>query len=269
MNGRGATIRRFVAAIALLLVIGFSTAAFADVRVVVQSDGVEQHMLFKAGVARTDIAELGWILLNCGEDQLTIIGRNRYWEGPAGELFDAVFGMTGQAFDELDEDVDVAGLLGALFGSSEEANAPEVKISEVGTETIAGFAATQYRIETGSQSSWETYQDLWLSPGLNDIVQAEGMDCLHLMLDFDEAMAELTPFLPDSVKAVLADESYRALRLEGYPVRTETIMSVFGMQIETVSEVVAVEQEPLPDELFAVPAGYERVDDPSELLFDI
>lgn len=63
------------------------------------------------------------------------------------------------------------------------------------------------------------------------------------------------------MEAVLASPDYQALMKLGYPVRSkESVPGLFGQSMEFLSEVVEISREPISDDAFTVPSGYQRVD---------
>lgn len=258
-----------IALVVALLLFGVSPVSFADVRIVMDSEGELDELLVKAGRVRSELGNEQWMLIDCASDQLTIVGSGRYWQGSLSDFTAATVALAQEALSEVSADVDVMGLLGQLFGGSAEPDSLEVRVTRLGTETIAGYAATEYHIETGSGANWKTYENVWVSTALLELLQGEVGQCVHLLIDFQESMMEVLPFLPDNLRAVMEDEAYRALQMEGYPVRTITQVEFFGMNIETVSEVVEVSRDPIPEDHFTVPAGYARVDNPMEIVMDL
>lgn len=252
------------ALVALLLIAGVSVTSFADLRIITESDDERFEMLVKDGriMSRGDLS--AWLILDCALEEVTYVYFSHYWQGPIAEFaaaLDAEFAKLVQG----DADVaEVPEFLGALFSSS-TSGTTQVRVTPLGEETVAGYGATQYRVETGDGSQWKTHELVSISSDLLREIEAEIGDCTFVMMDLSQQLASLVP-LGDT--AVYSDPAYRALFGQGYPVRSITKMTMFGIDFEVESAVVEVSRDPLHDSEFAVPATSRRVDNLSTFFRD-
>lgn len=60
----------------------------------------------------------------------------------------------------------------------------------------------------------------------------------------------------------LAESFFKAKELKGYPVYTETEMNMMGMKIESTSELISIEKKSMSGEIFELPQGYTKMDNP-------
>lgn len=246
----------------VMLVVGLSTATFADLRITTESDDERTELLIKDGRIVSWVDKSNWVMVNCAMDEVTFVSQGRYWTGPIGELKATLEAQIAELSQPTD-DTPGANFLGALFGGNKQSDKTEVRVSRVGEETVAGYPATQYRVETRKGSTWSTHELVSVSRDLLREMEAEIGGCTRVMMDFSQQMAALVP-LGDTV-AVYNDPSYRALFDEGYPVKSVTRMTLFGIQLEAVSAVVEVSRERLSDDWFTVPSNFRKVDRLSDL----
>lgn len=258
--------RLFVVMVVALLVAGLSSVGFADLRIVVDNDSDTEEIFFKNGWLRSTTGDGQWMIIDCSSSELTVVDAGRYWQGSITDFTGATTAATEELFTG--EGADMMALLGQLFGGSGDSEPVGVRLTRVGTDTIAGFEATEYHVETGTGSQWQTYENIWMSTSLMELINREVGQCFHLMLDFEQTMIDVFSFMPDDMMAVVKSEEYRRLYVDAYPMRTTTKAEFFGMTFEMVSEVVEVNVSPLSEDLFRVPAGYKRMDNPMEMLFD-
>src|SRR5690625_1146444 len=161
---------------------------------------------------------------------------------------------------------ELGALFGSLFGDADDAEEMLVRVSQAGDETIAGHAAEHYVVETGNENDWRVYEELWIAPGLLADLMAEVGACVDTMFEFQGDLMPTASTRTGELDAVLASPDYQALIERGFPVRTKESMSFFGMTIETMTEVVEVNRHTIPEDAFAIPPGYQRVDSPLELM---
>lgn len=253
----------------LLLVIGVSGTSFADLRIVSETDDERSVVLAKNGliVSRSDPNE--WFMVDCALEEVTFVHYSRYWQGPIAELGAALDReiekiLVGDDSGE-GEAAEIAGFLAALLGS-DTSGTKQVRVTQIGDDSVAGYKATQYRVETGDGSQWKTYELVSISQDLLRELQAEVGDCTRVMMDLTQQILAIVP-LGDG-PTVHSDASYRALFDQGFPVRTITKMTVFGFELETETVVVEVSHEPVPDSEFIVPSSFRRVDSLASFLGD-
>ncbi len=276
--GRNGLIRKFLAvAVGIgLFWLGVTDVGSADFRIVEESEGVRIETLVKNNRIASINPDGFNTLLFCDAQEVVLLSAfsQRYWRGSLTELqaaFETMFSPeglgalfdVGAAEDDFPSGFDLGELFGALFGAANQRPAGEVqvRVSRVGEETVAGYAAEHYVVETGRGGTWNVYEEVWISPDLLAEVRREAGSCVSVMMDLQHELLAGLAVGMDDLDAVLKSEDYRALMARGYPVRTKDTMSFFGMTFETVHEVVEVSREPIPEDRFNVPARYVRVDD--------
>lgn len=286
-HGRTGAFRRAAAVVVAvaLLWLGTTGLSFADLRIVHDTEGIRSETLFKGNRIAVLNPEGMDTLFYCDVQEIVMIapyGGGRYWQGTLDELmagFEALFspealGGFGDLFGDMDlGDDEMAALgelgdvFGALFGGGGDKSEPlRVRVSKVGDETVAGYAAEHYVVEAGRGGTWDVQEEVWIAPALLAELTRESGRCVALMMDVQNDLLAGLNFGDDDMFAVINSEEYRAVMERGYPVRTKEIVSFFGMSFETVSEVVEVGKEAIPADKFGVPAGYTRVDDLMEML---
>lgn len=271
---------KFVAVVVAvgLMWLGATGVGLADLRIVDESEGVRTETLFKNNrIAVTNPAGFN-TMLYCDVQEIVLMSPldQRYWQGSVSEVQAAVEAMfspegMGALFgldDDVAGDVDFGQLFGALFGAGGQDSAEplQVRVSRVGEDTIAGYAAEHYVVETGRGGEWDVFEEVWISPALFAEVNREVGACMSMMMEVQSELLSGFGIGVDDLDAVLTSEEYLALTERGYPVRSKESTSFFGMTFEIVSEVVEVSRDPIPDSAFAVPAGYERVENLMDLM---
>lgn len=260
--------RRFILVVLVCTVwFGVTSPGLADLRIVTVTEGERTELLFKENRIGMPAMDAGSMFLQCDTGELTMLSPaagGRYWQGHISEfqsLFDNLFGdLTG------DQGMpDLSGAFGALFGSAAPAAEVGVRVTKVGDETVAGYAAEHYRVETGSGNQWRVYEEIWVSRDLMRLVEAEVGTCVAMMTELTGALSEIAPFGLGEIEAVINSSEYQALTANAMPVRSITSMNMFGMTFDVASEVVEVSTETIPDAAFSVPAGYRRVNSPIEI----
>lgn len=261
--------------VAALLVVGSSGLAAADMRIVSESEGIRSETLFTTDRIAGSMGDGSKMLYFCERDEIAVISPanvGRYWQGTFQDIqatfaelfaFDAAEEGTEGEMGELEA---LGALFGSLFGDEDGEEETLVRVSLAGEETIAGYAAEHYVVETGSGDNWRVHEELWIAPELLGQMRSEVGRCVDMLLQLqDELLPEVVSGL-EQVDEVLASPEYQALFERGYPVRTKSIMNFFGMEFETIDEVVEVSRDVIPAAEFAIPAGYVRVDNFLEVM---
>lgn len=249
---------------ALLLIAGLSSTGFADLRIVQKADEERTEVLVKDGRIMWHLTSEDWMMIDCAREQVTFVSPPRYWQGPVEELTAALKAQRDELFQEMSGAPDLRELLGIPSGS--QTASTQVRVTRVGDETIAGYRATQYRIETGDGSQWKTYEDLWVSRDLMRDIEGEVGRCTHVMMNLAQEFATLLPL--GDAPVVYSDPAYLALYEQGFPMRSVTKMTVFGFEVNVESEVVDVSRARLDESLFTVPSTYERYESLPAFLAD-
>lgn len=280
--GRGVAVALTVA----LLWLGVTGLGFADLRIVHETEGVRSETLFKGDRIAVLNPDGFDTLFYCDVQEIVMVspyGGGRYWQGSLDELletFEAMFspegfgGLAGMFDDAEDMDDDelaalgeLGDLFGALFGGGGDKSEPlQVRITKSGEDTVAGYAAEHYVVETGRGGTWDLYEEVWISPALMADLNREVGRCVSVMMDVQSSLVGTVSTGLDDLDAVMNSEEYLGLMERGYPVRTKEVTSFFGMTFETLAEVVEVSKESIPAGKFSVPAGYTRVGSPVEVM---
>jgi len=66
----------------------------------------------------------------------------------------------------------------------------------------------------------------------------------------------------------LAKSFYDADEIKGYPVLSETEMNMMGMSIKSSSELILIKELDIPANLFDLPTGYKKVENPMGKMFN-
>ena len=123
-----------------------------------------------------------------------------------------------------------------LFGNVSDS----VKVTKQGPgERIAGYPTQKYLVEMGFMQ-----MEMWAAPDL-----------------------KMPPVYYDSIKMKAQNPMFDMSKLydefkkiDGYPMKQVTVMSMMGMKMTTTKEVTSVTKGPVPGATFEVPAGYRAVD---------
>ena len=105
---------------------------------------------------------------------------------------------------------------------------------------------------------------IWISRDLLREIEGEIGRCTRIMIDLSQQLASLVPL--GDAPAVYSDPSYLALFDQGFPVRSVTRMSFFGMEVDVESEVVEVGRAPVDEARFTVPSTFQRYDGLNDFL---
>ena len=120
-----------------------------------------------------------------------------------------------------------------------EGGSGEVSVTDLdSTRTVNGFEAQGFRASSG-----EEYGEAWCSTDVSGLADT-----------LEELAARTKEMNEEGQGAALEDE----MCVEGLPVLSKTFHP-YAVLFE-VSEVLAVEPGPQPDELFEVPEGFRRID---------
>lgn len=237
--------------------------ALADMRIVTSSgedDESPQELLISGPRMRLNPGSEMDLLLLCDEGEMAWLfsGAGVYWLGTPTEFVRELDGFMREAHGE--DAVAVEPLL-----SGEEAGATPVRVTRGGQQEHLGYAADEYRVEYEQDGEWRTYDTVWVSPELLEEVEGETGGCMELL---DEALLSVMllfagDLLLDDDMRYLADiltaPDYRALTRAGYPVRNQTVQELFGVSVETISQVQSVSMDALPAELFSIPEGHTKM----------
>lgn len=267
--GRGKGWRPWlVAVVAGLLWFGMAWTASADMRIVTDENGVRTELLLKKDRIASSMAGGERVLLACDTGELTIVsprGGGRYWQGTAEDFQKSLSEMFQSVLGGAEGMPDLSGILGDLFGKQQDAGEIQVRVVKAGEDTVAGYRAEHYRVETGDGTGWQVHEEMWISRDLLREVRGEVGDCIMLLSEMGHQMAAAVPMPDPELEAVLASPDYRRLTEEGFPVRSRSSYEVFGTATDISSELVEVDRGPVPEDAFTVPAGYQRVGSPLEL----
>lgn len=156
---------------------------------------------------------------------------------------ETTFDEMSQHFAEMAEMVNTNPMMSQMMGRVSEVQV--TKTSE--TREILGYTCEKYILSMG-----ENFQQmLWVTPELK--IPIEYYDASKAMYAMMGPMATRFEKMLDSMK-----------KIEGFSLATEVKMQVMGRDASSSSEVVEVKKGAIPDEVFAVPAGYKKKKSPFE-----
>ena len=126
--------------------------------------------------------------------------------------------------------------------------APEVSISKAGDgETVAGFKTTKYKVMVNGA----LYEEVWVSD--DTALQKDWQPLAPMMKEFEActaAMAEIGSPSPET------SPKYQALMEKGLPLKT---IRYQNGEKDTVTDVMKIEKNNIPDAEFKTPKGYSEV----------
>lgn len=264
-----------VALVAVFAVVGVGGTVWADLHIVTESsvetpgmpslpgmddlfddDGANEIFFRNNRILMPD-GDGTKTLFDCASGEFAIINDEAavYWSGTVAEMLEEM----QEAFGNLDADgMDVSSLMEEMFGAGTEDWA--VRVIRVGTETVAGYEAVQYKVEYEENGRWELFENVSVSPELLEKIRAETGDCINtLAREFQMTMAGLTIGESGPMWSVLSSDEYAVVFEEGYPVRQQSIVSTFGMEIHTSTDVTKVSERTLDESMFAIPDDYRKI----------
>lgn len=263
---------KFRQSMAVLVIMGlvWAGAAFsglANIRIVEDSGGVKSESLYKGNRVATVTGDGENSIIMCSTEEVIVMSSEtkRYWRGEMSVFTDTFAGIS-EELSGLGGDMggmgDLGALFGGMFGGQQQPDEILVRVTKVGEETVAGYAADKYVVETGSANNWRVYEELSISIKLMDELKSEVGDCTAVMDDFMSSMGGFDMLGLEEFAAVMESPDYNALLKNGYPVRSKQfIQGFFGSPPTEISSVVVeVKHENIPEDAFAVPAGYQKVD---------
>lgn len=262
--GRAFVWRVLMLAVAVLIAWGLlSVPALADMRIhtVEMALGFESpasDLLLKRPNVRVVNEDGSGQIYSCAADELIMLSPREsrlYWRGSSTDFQEQLQAMFAGALADLSPDA-------AAMWDEMELPDVEVRITELGSNTIAGYLAVEYLVEYNDGDEWHTLENVWVSEQLMNEIRAELGDCigkLSEILSFaDEALAL---FVTEAVVSATLHPEYKSLRETGFLMRTVSELNMFGFAFTLETIVREVSHEPLSDQWFAVPDGYTRVDD--------
>jgi hypothetical protein len=107
------------------------------------------------------------------------------------------------------------------------------------SKTVNGYPCEEYKITTSGMFSGETITCV------SEKIDSKEFDRFR---KFSEDIAKQFGALPEGVK--------------GYPVLSDTKMSVMGQNITSHTEIVSVSYDAIPDSVFTIPADYKTTEMP-------
>lgn len=249
----------------LMLWAMMSVPGLADLRIVTQGEDFQQEVLLKDSFYAVTQSDGSHYIINCasGEFSMVIPSEHMYWQGTVDDLLSQLEEALGEVSDSVPGDIfdDFADLFGLPQGPV------TVRTTLRGTDTIAGYEATHYHVEYQQNGTWQTHEEIWVSPSLLRAVEAEVDGCVNTVArDVMQTVTSVFAMGFDAASNVVGSDEYLALMEEGYPVRNRTFFQFFGMSFDSTTEVTQVSTDPLSDELFTIPAGYHRIESLRELM---
>lgn len=113
-----------------------------------------------------------------------------------------------------------------------------------GTRQVAGYTTTPYVMAMGEMSRTE----IWTTTGVQPSMDPGQLERLRNMMN---------PAMKGIGNAV---EEFK--KIQGFPLASSTKVSVLGKTIESSKEATEVKTSPIDPAVFAIPAGYKKVESP-------
>jgi hypothetical protein len=159
------------------------------------------------------------------------------------KYFEATFEEMKAHFAQLEEMLGSNPMIGNMIGQ-----VSEVKVEKTAeSREIVGYTCTKYVLTMGEKFR----QTMWVTPELKmPIEYYEASKMLYAMMG---PMASHFEKMFDSMKEI-----------DGFALATDMDMKVMGMDASSESIATEVRKGPIPDDAFAVPAGYKKKKSPLE-----
>lgn len=127
-----------------------------------------------------------------------------------------------------------------------------VTVTKGGTRKVAGYDTQQYTIAMGPNMKTE----IWNTTALQlPVPEAD----LKKFMSFAGSMAPMANNPMFKGLSKLTDEMKK---IQGFALARTTELHIMGKTTTTTSEATEVKQGPVPASVFAIPAGYKKVDSP-------
>lgn len=264
-------LRRYMLAVVVMGLIWVATAmpGFADLTIVETEDGERSVSLYKNNRLAMPLEDGMDSIFRCSTGELIVISHHgssgRYWVGSYDVFIESFQGLTEDMGGLTGGFGDMGGmgdLFGALFGGqAEDMTQLQVRVSKAGEDTIAGYQAEHYVVETRTTGDWRKREEIWVSAGLLQEVASEAAACIEHFAAMEEALSGMGGFGLDEMFRVSESPEYRALHEKGFVVRRKaSYPGIMGMSMDHSSELVEVSREPISEDFFTVPSGYQQVD---------
>ena len=134
-----------------------------------------------------------------------------------------------------------SGMISQLMGGGKNPAPPSVQ--KLGTrKTYNGFKCDEYKIAISSP------------------IQSTGTYCVSPEINFEKEFRPLMDFSQELAQMFGGD----AMKNLGFPVHTDSTVSILGQTIQSSSELVSYNRDAVPDSMFVVPAGLQRKADNTE-----
>lgn len=240
-------------------------AAHADLRIVMteEEDGAQEYLMKDARILMPQPDGTDFLIFcEIGEFAIRSAGTKQYWQGTVTQFQDELLAAFAAMMEEAGAEVGAAPSFDELF-SAGDAGAVPVRTSRLGRETVAGYEATRYLVEYEDEGEWRTHEETWVAPRLLTEIEAETGACMNTVVkDLMTTMVAIMvgDMLDETpIWSIINSAEYGALMEEGFPVRQRSIIEMFGMSIETVSELSEVSREPLDEGQFVIPGDWASI----------
>lgn len=245
--------------------LGASVPAFADLTIVMDTDGERFETYLRENKIVTPAFDGGRMILQCSTGEVTLISPNgTYWQGRVEDMM-ADVPTPAEMFDDDEDMEEFSSFLAELFGEAPDIEDIQVRVTNMGDETVGDYQAQHYLVEINSGSGWRTHEEVWVSPELFAQMKAEVGDCVDVSREVYDEYASFAFLANPEMMAIINSDDYRAITQSSYEVRSRAVFEFFGMSMETVTEVVEVNTDTIDDEIFSVPENYQRLESTLEL----
>lgn len=153
----------------------------------------------------------------------------------------STFEEMGQYFSQMAEMVNANPMMAQMMGK-----VTEVEVTKTSdTREIVGYTCTKYILAMGDSFQ----QTLWVTPELK--VPVEYFEASKAMYAMMGPMAARFEKMLESMK-----------KIGGFSLATSVNLKFMGKDASSTSEVIEVRKGAIPDDVFAVPAGYKKKKSP-------
>jgi hypothetical protein len=159
------------------------------------------------------------------------------------KYFEATFEEMRQHSAEMEEMIAANPMMEKMMGKVSDVTVE--KTSE--TREILGHTCTKYALAMGDNFS----QILWVTPEIE--MPIEYFEASKMMYAMMGPMAARFEKMIDAVQ-----------KIDGFSLATDVNVKVMGQDGSSKSEVTELKDDPIPDEIFAVPVGYKKKKSPFE-----
>jgi hypothetical protein len=125
-----------------------------------------------------------------------------------------------------------------------------VTVTKGGAKKVAGYDTQQYTVAVGQMMSIETWTTTALKFPISEVE----------MKRFTSFAGSMGGMASNPMFKGLAKMAEEMKKIQGTSLAETTTMKIMGKTTVTSKEAVEVKQDPVPESVFAIPAGYKKVE---------